>query len=64
MISTKSARWNPGEKWARTSALTLPNVVSGRSFVPLVKAARIWRLKSGRGWASVTAVMSAALSAA
>ncbi|MFD1212856.1 carboxylesterase family protein [Arthrobacter sp. GCM10027362] len=27
MTSTKSPRWNPGTKWASTSALTLPNVV-------------------------------------
>ncbi len=57
MTSTKSPRTNPGTKWASTSALTLPNVVSGRSLIPSVNAARI-RLKSGRGWASTTAARS------
>lgn len=30
MISTKSARVKPGLKCSRTSALTVPNVLSGR----------------------------------
>lgn len=46
MTSTKSPRWNPGTKWASTSALTLPKVVSRRSLSPSVKAARIWFLKA------------------
>jgi hypothetical protein len=29
MTSTKLARWKPGTNRSRTSALTLPNVVSG-----------------------------------
>src|SRR5690606_6749115 len=58
MTSTKSPRTNPGTKWASTSALTLPKVVSGRSLMPSVKVARIRFLKSGRGCAATTAARS------
>jgi hypothetical protein len=49
MISTKLARLKPGTNRCRTSALTVPNVVSGRGAMPSLNAFRIWRLKSGRG---------------
>lgn len=49
MVSTKSGGFRSGTKWARRSALTVPQVVAGRSFTPSVNALRIWRLKSGRG---------------
>src|SRR5205807_6668861 len=48
MMSTKLARSKPGTKRSRTSALTLPKVVSGLGAIPSVKAWRMRRLKSGR----------------
>ena len=59
MTSTKSVRRKPGTKCSSTSALTVPNVVSGRSLKPSVNACRISALKFGRGCAEVTASMSA-----
>ena len=49
MISTKFVRSNPGWVWARTSALTLPKVVCGRSLRPSAKETMICSLKFGRG---------------
>jgi hypothetical protein len=48
MTSTKLARWKPGTKRSRTSALTLPKVVPGLGAIPSVKASRMRRVKSGQ----------------
>ena len=55
MICTKFSRRNPGLKWARTSSFMVPNVESGRCFIPSLKATRMLFLNSGRGNASTTA---------
>src|ERR1700720_1972165 len=41
MISTKSSRTNELSKCCSTSALTVPNVLRGRCFMPSVNARRI-----------------------
>jgi hypothetical protein len=46
---------------SRTSALTLPKVVSGLGAMPSVNAARMRRLKSGRGCSAVMAARSVSL---
>src|SRR5689334_17680983 len=61
MTSTKLPRLKPGTYRSRTSALTVPNVVSGLGAMPSVNACRIWRLKSGRGCSAVIAARSASL---
>ncbi len=47
MMSTKSSRTNDGSKCSSTSAFTVPNVASGRCFMPSVKACRIRMFEIG-----------------
>lgn len=54
MTSQKFVRLKPGSFSASTSALTLPEVVSGLCFVPSAKAWMVPSLKAGRGCASQT----------
>src|SRR3569833_2614032 len=60
IVSTKSVRSNPGTQWLRTSAFTVPNVLSGRWAIPPAKARTISRMKSGRGCAAVTSARCSA----
>ena len=60
MTSTKLRRWKPGTNRSRTSAFSLPNVVSGLGAMPSVNVWRMRRLNSGRGCSAVTAPVGVA----
>src|ERR1700742_3064618 len=60
MMSTKFSRVKVGSKCASTSSFTVPKVLCGRCFMPSLNAARMLRLKSGRGGAAGTAARGSA----